>query len=524
MTNSIIIRRGKQDEIMNFFKNAIYSMAISVSTISIFTQASTEEIGSVDLSRISTPDTVETSIGTLRYIDGAPLPKTAEKIYDYLDTMRGVDAFLKGIPGASIQGMMEGPRVIGQKASNQVVIFEKLADANSLYLTTNTSTMYVFGMLDLKDDGPTVVEIPPGMLGAFQDAWFRYVGDIGPFGQDKGKGGAYLVLPPGYEGNVPEGYFVIKSRTYKVMAFTRGSIAKGLEVAQANAEKTKIYPLAKKDNPPKAEFIYASGKKFNTVHTNDYTFYEHLNKIIQYEPLEMLDMETRGLFASIGMEKGKPFAPDARMKKILTDAVAIANGAARSIVWYPRIDGNMKGIELYPGDNSAWLMGWVDKNVFFTGKDKQTMNSDARVMFHYPYTIVTPAMAVTIPGKGSDYGIAYIDSKKQPFDGSKLYKLHLPPKPPANDFWAMTLYDTQTRAPFKNNSNNPTLGSQSEGLKMNKDGSYDIYYGPKPPKGFEGNWLETIPGKSWFTVIRMYGPLEPWISKEWRPSEVELVE
>ena len=511
---------------MNIYKKIMYSMVVSASVISMPSLASTEEIGSVDLSRISTPDNVKTSIGTLKYIDGAPLPETADKVYDFLDTMRGVDAFLKGIPAASIQGMMDGPRVIGHRTSNQVVVFQKLADANSLYLTTNTSTMYVFCVLDLKVDGPTVVDVPPGMLGAFQDAWFRYAGDIGPFGEDKGKGGKYLVLPPGYEGEVPEGYFIIKSKTYKMMPFMRGSIAKGLDVALANSEKTKIYPLAKKNNPPKMEFIYASGKKFNTVHTNDYTFYEHLNKIIQYEPLSMIDVETRGLFASIGIEKGKPFAPDARMKKILVDAVAIANAAARSIVWYPRVEGsvsNMKGIELYPGDDSAWLMGWVDKNVFFTGKDKHTMNSDARVMFHYPYTIVTPAMAVTIPSKGSDYGIAYLDADKQPFDGSKTYKLHLPANPPANDFWAMTLYDTQTRAPFASNQPLPSVGSQTDGINKNSDGSYDIYFAPKAPAGFENNWLETIPGKSWFTVIRMYGPLDPWIKKEWRPSEIEVV-
>ena len=509
---------------VNIKNKIIYFALPLLIAVAIIPQAfAEEEIGSVSLSRISTPDKVETSIGILKYIDGAPLPETADKIYDYLDTMRGVDVFLKGMPAASIQGLMEGPRVIGQKTSNQVVIFDKLADSKQYYLTTNTSTMYVFGQLDLKVDGPTVVDVPPGMLGVFNDAWFRYTGDIGPFGQDKGKGGKYLVLPPGYEGEVTEGYFIIKSRTYKMMAFMRGSIAKGLDVALANAEKTKIYPLAKKDNPPEMEYIYASDKSFNTVHTNDYTFYEHLNRVIQYEPLDMIDMETRGLFASIGMEKGKPFAPDARMKKILIDAVAIANATARSIVWYPRIEGNMEGIELYPGDNSAWLMGWVDKNVFFTGQDKHTMNSDARVMFHYPYTIVTPAMAVTIPGKGSDYGIAYVDADKQPFDGSKLYKLHLPANPPANDFWAMTLYDPQTRAPFPSSQPLPSVGSQTKGLKKNSDGSYDIYFGPKAPKGFENNWLETIPGRSWFTAIRMYGPLDPWIKKEWRPSEIELV-
>lgn len=486
-----------------------------------------EEIGGVDLSRIQTPDNVNTSIGTLRFIDGAPLPETADRVYDYIDTMRGVDIFLKGIPAASVQGLMDGPRVIGMKKSNQVVIFDKLMDSKSKYLTGNTSTMYVFATLDLKVDGPTVLELPPGMLGVFNDAWFRYVEDVGPLGPDKGEGGKFLALPPGFEGEVPQGYHVMRSPTYRLWLILRGSIAKGLDVAAASARQTRIYPLTRKSNPPAMEFISGSGKAFNTIHTNDYTFYEHLNKVIQYEPLEMLDAETRGLLASIGMEKGKPFAPDARMKRILRDAVAIGNAAARSIVWFPRIEGsvdNMQGIKVYPGENSAWNMGWVDKNVFFNGKDGRTMNADARVMFHYPYTVVTPAMAVTIPGKGSDYGIAYVDSKGQPFDGKSLYKLHLPPNPPAKDFWALTVYDSQTRSMLQTGQPLPTLGSQSAALMKNKDGSYDIYFGPKAPEGYEKNWLETVPGKSWFVVFRMYGPLEAWFKKEWRPGEIHLVE
>jgi hypothetical protein len=223
------------------------------------------------------------------------------------------------------------------------------------------------------------------------------------------------------------------------------------------------------------------------------------------------------------MEKGKPFAPDERMKKILTDAVAIANATARSIIWYPRVDATLKGIEVYPDTHSAWLMGWVDKNVFFTGRDGKTMNADARVMFHYPYTAVTPAMAVSRPGLGSDYGIAYVDSEKQPLDGSKTYKLHLPPNPPAKDFWALTVYDNQTRSMLQTSQPKPTVGSQTDGIKSNDDGSYDIYFAPKPPEGYENNWVETVPGKGWFVALRMYGPLEAWIEKSWRPGEIELV-
>ncbi len=472
-----------------------------------------------------TPDAVETRIGTLKFFDGAPYPETAKKVYDYLDTMRGVDTFLKGMPGASVDALIKGNHELGAEQAHQVLIFDRLMDSNSLFLTGNTSTMYVLPTLDLERDGPTVLEAPPGMLGAFNDAWFRYLQDIGPAGPDKGKGGKYLVLPPEYEGEVPDGYFVVPSKTYRVWVFMRASIAKGLDVAAKNVKQNlRVYPLSRKDNPPKMEYISASGKAFNTIHANDYSFYKHLHHIIDAEHIGMLDPETRGLFASVGIERGKPFAPDARMKQILEDAIKIANATARSIVWHPRTDGTLKGIRIYPDTDSAWLMGWVDKNVFFNGKDGQTMNSDARVMFHYPYTAVTPAMAVSVPGAGSDYGIAYVDSEKKVFDGSKTYRLHIPPDPPVKDFWALTLYDNQTRSMLQTSQEFPTVGSQTKGIRKNADGSCNIYFAPKPPKGFENNWLETVPGKGWFVALRMYGPLQEWIDKTWRPGEIELVE
>ena len=476
---------------------------------------------------ITTPNEVETSIGTLKFIDGAPYPETAELVYENLDRMRGVDAFLKGMPAASVRQLMLGPESIGADQYNKVMIMDGLLDSKPLFLTGNTSTLYVIPVLNMKETGPMVIEVPQGMLGAFNDAWFRYMGDVGPFGPDKGKGGKFLILPPDFEGEAPSGYYIVKSRTYRVWTFMRGSIANGLEAAVTNVkDNLKIYPLSLKENPPAMEFISSTGKAFNTIHNNDFTFYEHLNDVIQEEPINMIDPELRGLFASIGMEKGKPFAPDERMKRILTDAVAIGNATARSMVWYPRTEGsvdNMKGVQVYPDTKSAWIMAWVDKNVFFNGKDGQTMNSDARVMFHYPYTAVTPAMAVSIPGKGSDYAIAFVDSKKQPFDGSKTYKLTIPANVPAADFWAETVYDAQTRSQLQTNQAYPSVGSQTDGIKVNEDGSYTIYFSPTAPEGFENNWLQTIPGKSWFVIHRMYGPEQAWIDKTWRPSEIELV-
>ncbi len=426
------------------------------------------------------------------------------------------------MPPASLRALMDGPRSLGAVQAHQVMIADKLLDSKPLFLTGNTSTLYVLPSFDLERDGPTVVEVPAGMLGAFNDAWFRYMEDVGPLGPDKGKGGKFLLVPPGYEGELPEGYFIVQSRTYRVWSFMRGSIAKGLDAAVKNVkDNLKIYPLSKIDDQPAMEFISGSDQRYNTIHANDYTFYEHLDHVIQEEPIDAIDPELRGLFASIGIEKGKKFAPDARMKKILTDAVAIGNATARSIVWYPRIESTMPGVEIYPDTHSAWIMAWNSKNVFFT-TDEGGMNSDARVMFHFPYTAVTPAMAVSIPGKGSDYAIAYLDSNKQAFNGSKTYQMTVPANVPAADFWALTMYDTQARSQLQTSQAFPSVGSQTDGIKKNEDGSYTIYFGPEAPKGFENNWLETIPGKSWFTALRLYGPEKAWIDKTWRPSEISI--
>ena len=469
---------------------------------------------------IMTPDEVKTSIGTLEFFDGVPTKETAQLTQDFLLKARGVDAFLKGIPGASLQALRKGPATIGVDANGKVALFENLMNSHALFLTANTSTLYIFPYVNTKDDGPVVVEVPPMMLGAFDDAWFRFVSDVGLAGPDQGKGGKYLVLPPGYEGEIPEGYFIIQPKTYATWLFMRGNISKGVDVAVKNVkDHLKVYPLSQAKNPKPVEYVNMTGKEFNTIHPNSFEFYEHLNVLIQEESDEMLDAETKGLFASIGIKKGQKFAPDARTKRILTDAVAIANAAARSNNYYPLED--LKMVYFYQDKPTEWVMAYPAKNVFFNYDG--AFNTDARVFFHYTYTAVTPSMATPHEGRGSDYCMAFKDAAHEAFDGSKIYKIHLPPNVPIADFWALTIYDTQTRSMLQTDQPYPTVGSQDEGFRQNADGSFDVYFGPKPPKGFEKNWLQTIPGKSWFVVLRMYGPLKPFIEKTWRPSEIELV-
>ncbi len=239
--------------------------------------------------------------------------------------------------------------------------------------------------------------------------------------------------------------------------------------------------------------------------------------MIQREPIDAIGPEVRGKIAALGIVKGMPFQPDERMKKILAEAATIGNATARVITYHPR----MEGVYIYPDTDSSWTVAYADKNTSFMSDG--AMHPAARVLFYFNAGGVTPAMAVTKAGAGSDYALAYLDGEKTAFDGSKTYRLHLPPNVPVNDFWALTLYDTQTRSQLQTDQRFPTVGSQTEGMRQNPDGSYDIYFAPEAPEGKQGNWLQTVPGKSWFTILRMYGPLEPWIDKSWRPGEIEVV-
>jgi hypothetical protein len=466
---------------------------------------------------ITTPDSVETRLGTLRFVDGFPDSATVQKVYDNLDFERGVQAFLTAMPGASAFGLREGLR--SQGADNQtVLITENLMDSKSLFLTPNTETVYNMMWLDLKD-GPLVIETPPNVLGIIDDFWFHYVGDVGNAGPDKGKGGKFLLLPPDYKGPVPAGYFVFRSPTFGNVFFWRGFLVNGDPKPAVDATKkfTKIYPLAKSKQPPPMKFINISGKEFNTIHANDFHFYEEVDHIVQEEPSAALDPETLGLLASIGIEKGKPFAPDERMKRILVEAAAAGNATARAILFRARI----AGVNLYP--HSAWSTPFIGGSYEFLSQPG-VRNLDARTMFFYYATGITPAMAAQMVGAGSQYAAAFVDAQGHSLDGSRTYKIHLPPNIPAKNFWSFVIYDNQTRSELQTDAQFPSISSQKKDLVVNSDGSVDVYFAPTAPPGHEANWVQTVPGKGWNALFRLYGPLQPWFDKTWKPGEIELVE
>jgi hypothetical protein len=504
---------------------------------------------------LTIPDKVTTSIGSLDFKDGAPSAATTQKLYDNLDFLHAQNVFLNTYQGASTYAIGEGFKSIGAE-DNSFLIFSNLMDSKSLFLTANADVIYYVGMINLSN-GPMVVETPPMTLSTIDDMWFNWITDAGVPGPDRGAGGKYLIVPPGYDGPLPQGgYYIAHSKTVRDLYLGRSFMANNDPKATADLVKKtlKVYPYTPggsgtsiaealtgkvklEMNPavPETKFIEASGKSFNTIPPSDYTYYEMLDKLVQEEPLGTLDPELMGQVAAIGIVKGKPFAPDARMKKILTDAAAVASATARMLNISPR---ESEGYEYYPGS------GWT--NMLFVGgydfetpppmvtkegikpypsTGARTLNS--RTTMFIGYTGITPAMCMRIPGVGSQYLIASKDANKNYFDGAKTYKVVLPAGIPEKNFWSIILYDNQTRSMLQTGQPYPKVGSLSyprAAAAAAADGSTTIYIGPTLPAGVpDGNWIQSVPGKGYFVCLRLYSPLEAFFDKSWRPSEFEPV-
>jgi hypothetical protein len=504
---------------------------------------------------ITTPDKVETNIGTLEFKDGAPNAATVQKVRDSLDYVRGVDAFMNSFSGASAFAIRKGFQSIGAD-DNTIVIFSELMDSNSLFLTPNADTIYTLASLDLTK-GPLVVDVPPNQLGTINDMWFGWVIDIGFPGPDRGEGGRYLLVPPGYDGPLPDsGFHVGHTKTthvlYAVRAFMENndpkpavdSIKKSLKIypyrpggygsSLATILEGEVRPGPATAMPP-TKFIEASGKSFNTIPPNDFSFFEIVNELVQMEPANSFNPELSGQLAAIGIVKDKPFNPDARMKKILTDAAAVGNAAGRLMNWQA---ADYPGWAYYP--NSMWAnMLWQGGYTFETPPPMVTKEGikpfpptgartlDSRTGFFYGYTMDSPGMIMRLTNVGSQYLMGFTDADKNYFDGAKAYKLTLPKDIPAAKFWSLTLYDNQTRSMLQTPQRSPRAGSQtypSPAAVANADGSTTVYFGPtKPTDAKEGTWIQTTPGKGWFLILRLYSPLKSFFDKSWRPSEVELV-
>ena len=511
-------------------------------------------VSSGTLGAIGIPEQLETRLGTLDFIDGVPSNGSVEILYDHLDFVHALNAYLDGFAGASTYAMRKGFHEAGVD-DNAILIFSELMGSESLFLTANADTVYFVGIVDLTS-GPMVVETPPQALALFDDMWFHWIIDFGLPGPDRGEGGRFLLVPPGYDGPLPDsGYHVGHSGTTRALLLGRSFMVDDDPAPTVETIKRtlKLYPYAqggfgtsiaslleghvRPDEAapiPETTFVEGSGMEFNTIPPSDVGFFELLNENVQEQPAGSGDIELMGHLAAIGIAKGKPFEPDERMRRILEEAAAVGSATARALVFEPRME------EFGYYDRSAWF-----NLMFGCGYDFETppplvtdegikpfpatgvRAANARTMFFYGYTGITPAMCMRLTGVGSQYLIAAKDADGNRLDGAESYRVTLPPNIPAARFWSLTAYDNETRSMLQTPQRFPRAGSQSypaPAATADANGSTTVTFGPeKPDDTPEGNFIQTTEGKGWFLCLRLYSPLQPFFDKSWQPGEIEPV-
>lgn len=453
---------------------------------------------------------VEGRVGKLTFEGGVPTPDTVRLIYDNLDFMRGVEAWLASVGGAATAAWQAGLAEAGV-ADGTLGIFENAMDAKALVLTGDTEAVYVVGYVDLSA-GPVVLESPPGMQGEVRTAWSQRLVALGVTGPDKGKGGRYLLLPPGYTGAVPKQFQALRSPTFGNLVWWRGMRLRGdPEPAIDNARRNaRIYPLSQ-PRPVEGAFVNLSGRELNTLAATDVGFFEQVAKLVQREPAESLDPGAQGALAGLGIARGATFAPDARTKAILEEAAVVGDAIARSVVFASRFP------ELFPWPKSQWQRTDAQAAAPFA----RTL--EARIRSAYYVEGFAEAMATRGESAGMQSALVVRDAKGEGLDGGKNYRLRLPPRIPANRGWTLVPYDNQTRSMLQTDERFPGIGGRREGLRRNPDGSIDVFFGPQAPAGKNANWVQTRPDKGWSLVLRLFHPTETWYTKAWRPGEIEPV-
>ncbi|MNM36540.1 hypothetical protein D3C81_472520 [compost metagenome] len=459
-------------------------------------------------------ETLKTRSGDFEFRNGYPVGDTAERLLDLATFNRAVEVYLTQIMPVSEIATREGLRAFGSDKPNKLVIWENLMDAQTVLLTANTETVYAISHLDLKSDGPTVIEAPPHMLGFIQDGLQRYVADIGPLGADKGNGGRFLILPPGYSGDIPKDYFVARSPTYSLTFAVRGFQVEGkTDQAVGLMKQIRIYPLAQASSPPPMEFMNGSRQSIDTLFPDNFHFYELLTMLVNEEPLDVFGPLDRSQMQAIGIEKGKPFNPDEKTKALLSEAVRLGAAMARANTYA----SESPDVFYYP--DRKWQQTPIGMSYTFTREGAPQI--DARNNVYYMAAGNSPSMMEKHVGEGSQYLWTYRDEEGNFLDGAKNYKLHILPNIPANNFWSVVVYDALSRSELQNGQSFPSV-SQYTNPRVNTDGSIDIVFGPDEPAD-KSNWIKTVPGKGWFPIFRFYGPSSAFFDKTWKLEDIAAV-
>ena len=461
----------------------------------------------------SDPSTRWNELTTLPFEGGYPSTDAGNKLRSELQFQHAVQTYLWALPAMSLYAMRQAQEKQFGTGANVMAIWKDRLDAKTVVLTGNPDAIYAFAWLDLKRDGPTVVEAPSKIQGLMDDMWHRPLADIGFAGPDKGRGGKYLVLPPDYKGKMPSGYYVLKSPTYGVYVFWRGFLENGKTGPGVGLiEKTRIYPLAQKDNPPAMKFPNASRVPMNMLFPTDATYFDNLAKFLDAESVAPEHFAMRGMAADIGIIKGKPFSPDAQARATLDQAARVAYRMAGAVsydfqseplIWPDRAYRSSLGggSPIFHADTYADLLGYVG-------------------YFHKAYG-TSAGMFVSMPGKGAQYIGVQQDPSGGWLMGNNTYHIHVPANVPVENYWSFVIYDAETRSLLDNGQLFPSVAS-NDNLKLNPDGSADLYFGPERPNGAL-NWIRTVSGRGWFGGFRFYSPTQAYFDKKWKPGDIEKV-
>lgn len=449
----------------------------------------------------------------------ASSPSYAEEqaIQDKMTHYRAVDSVVWAMPLLNFKQLRDGHRALGVK-ENDIAYHSKIQDWKFQTATPNNTTPYVNFFWNIKD-GPVVIEIPPsadgvGIFGTIMDAWQRPIDDVGAKGRDKGNGGKYVLVPPGYKGPLLDRAYTYKQRTNNGFAVLRAIIPnsspENIKKAAEFAKKIKVYPLAQASKQPKMKYVDIYGKNMEGTPVLDASIYAEINEIIQEEVVEAQNITMMGMLKRIGIEKGKAFNPDDKMKAVY--AKAAPDALEYMIQQYHRELNPW----MYEGKKWSLLLppGAIETEMSYEFPSYYDYSAKGSVY----YAIVTSV---------KNYGSAtfYLDLAETAdgtwLDGSKNYQLVVPPNVPVNDFWAVTTYDLETASYLRDVSRSSIDSSQD--FVKNKDGGMTIYFGPKAPKGKEANWLPTIEGRRFFLLFRFYGPTKGLRDGSFELNNIELV-
>lgn len=463
---------------------------------------------------------------------------TAQALLRELYFQRAVQSYLWALPAMNILAMKEGCEKAFGRGYNVMPVWRRRLDPKTLVTTPNSDVIYAMGFVDLEEDGPLVVEVAPGLQGIFDDFFQRpltgpltedplglptlegrrWFGDVGLVGPDKGQGGKYILLPPDYEGEEPEDGFVFRSRTYGVFIFWRAFFEDPTDLTRPvrAMEETKIYPLGMNSSAKPMMFPEGSGVVADLLFPRDASYFDMLARFIDDEFVDPVDMDMRGMLASIGIVKGQPFDPDELHREILNQAAMTAFKISKAMFTH--------GIRDWPGGllwpDRQYVNAFIGGSPFFHG-DTFTNLDNRAVFFSWAYS-ASPAMAMSIPGMGAKYPATVRDADGEILVGDRTYKLHLPKNIPVRLFWSVTAYDAEHASGLDNGQPLPSINSMDEPVQ-NDDGSVDIYFGPRKPA--EGdNWLATVPGKAWFILLRLYGPERAYFDDTWKPDDIVKID